>query len=204
MAMEKEKRSFGSILANFWYYHKWHTFAVIFVVFTLAVCLSQCISSESADYTVGVYLNRAVTSNETDLMEKVLEKYGKDVNGDGKVVVEIYNFSYKQSDTYTQEGESQKTRLNTELAAGEIMLLITDDYRMKEFERLEIVSDELFTLSENGSLYAQLEGVLSREEMSFFIRKTEGYNVMKVGDAEERLAANRELYAALEKANSEK
>ena len=51
-APAKPKGKFALWLENFWYYYKFHTIVVLFVLFVVTVCLVQCATKETGDLTV--------------------------------------------------------------------------------------------------------------------------------------------------------
>lgn len=51
-APAKPKGKFALWLENFWYYYKFHTIVVLFVLFVVTVCFVQCATKETGDLTV--------------------------------------------------------------------------------------------------------------------------------------------------------
>lgn len=76
-------------LENFWYHHKWK---VILGGAFLAIgvfLLVHTLSRTDPDYLICLVSMQEVDSNAAERLETILEQYGEDLNGDGKVVVEI-------------------------------------------------------------------------------------------------------------------
>ncbi len=132
-------------LQNFWYYYKWHTIIGLFIAVVLAFGVAQCSTKESPDYTIMTVFDKYVPGEVTDEIEKYFEQYGEDVNGDGKVIVHIYDAS-AGTDRDIQNANS--TRLMAELQRGEIMLFVTDEacftrlHSLDVFEKQEVFSDK--------------------------------------------------------------
>lgn len=168
-------------LENFWFYHKWHVLAAVFVIFAVTVCVTQCAAEESADYIVGLTLNRIMSQKETDILAEALEVYGEDINGDGKVTVKIYDYSYKESQN-DQIKQTNREKFRSELTSGNCMLFITDEYRKSYFDEYDMA--QKFDFAESG--YLKLDGGVglcealeeagfeNPEELYLLVRKVEG------------------------------
>ena len=141
---QSEPKSFKEKLANYWYYYKWHTIIGAFILFVLAFGFAQCATKESPDYTVITAFDKYVPSEITDAIEGELEKYGEDINGDGKTIVHIYDVS-TSTDRDTQIAQS--TKLMSEMQRGEVMLLIVDDVYFDRLAALDVfdTNNDIFT-----------------------------------------------------------
>lgn len=122
-------------LQNFWYYYKWHTIIGLFVAFVLVFGVAQCTTKEEPDYTVMTVFDKYVPSEITDEIEEYFEQFGNDINGDGQVIVHIYDAS-ASSDRDIQNANS--TRLMAELQRGEIMLFIVDEDNFSKLNDLNV------------------------------------------------------------------
>lgn len=122
-------------LQNFWYYYKWHTIIGLFIAFVLIFGVAQCTTKEEPDYTVMTVFDKYVPSEVTGKIEDYLEQFGEDINGDGKVVVHIYDAS-ASDDRDIQNANS--TRLMAELQRGEVMLFIVDEDNFSRLDNLNV------------------------------------------------------------------
>lgn len=134
-------------LQNFWYYYKWHTLIGLFIAVVLAFGLVQCCTKENPDYTVMTVFDKYVPSEVTGQIEEYLEQFGEDINGDGKVIVHIYDAS-AGTDQDIQNANS--TRLMAELQRGEVMLFITDDASFSRLHNLNVFEKQDCFVDKDG------------------------------------------------------
>ncbi|MBQ8533606.1 MAG: hypothetical protein IJ462_02110 [Clostridia bacterium] len=168
----------GQKIEHFWFYYKWHTIGALFAAFALTVCLVQCSMEEKADTTIGLYMDRQFTGSETDLLADVLSEYCEDTNGDGEVVVKIYDYSYLEIQQ-DQLKQLNKEKIMTELTGGTCVMYITDDYQQKFFDEKDIPLETQYgkyvSLSEENEILKKLteKGFKNPQDLLFLIRKTE-------------------------------
>ncbi len=127
--------TFKERMVNFWYYYKWHTLFTVFVIFILSFGLAQCATKETPDYTVITAFDKYVPNEITRAIETELERYAEDVNGDGEVIVHIYDVS---TSTDRDMQMAQSTKLMSEMQRGEVMLLIVDDVYYDKLNGLDV------------------------------------------------------------------
>lgn len=116
---------------NFWEYYKLHTIAVLFVVILTAVGVRSCINRVDTDlqiYHVGEYLIPL-----PEKIEAVLSETVKDIDGDGKVTINISNEAYSDGKDL-QAGVAIFNRIDAELMSGNPFILMTDEVYIKRFE----------------------------------------------------------------------
>ena len=78
---------------NFWFYHKWHVLAMLFIVFVLAVCILQSCTREKPDVAVMYAGAYHYSSNEALTVKEELEGVlPKDFNEDGISVVGLVTY----------------------------------------------------------------------------------------------------------------
>ncbi len=143
--------TFKERIANYWYHYKWHTIIIAFVVVILAFGFAQCATKENPDYTVITAFDRHLPIEITSAIETELEKYAEDVNGDGKVIVHMYDVS---TATDRDAQMAQSTKLMSEMQRGEVMLLIVDDVYFDKLDGLSVFEElpELFSDKDNKAL----------------------------------------------------
>lgn len=113
-----------SKLSNFWYYYKVHTIICVFLAIVLAVLISQCAAKEKYDYSVALYMEKQISEDVCDIIAQELARFGEDLDGDGKVNVEIINCSYGSNDNVRI---SQMSKLQARLTMPESVLYIVDE-----------------------------------------------------------------------------
>lgn len=136
---------------NFWYYHKWHIVlgvAAVLVVVWLTVSTLQTVKP---DYTVGMLTQKTYPEAMLDSFSKEIAKYGKDLNGDGKVVVQIVQYSLpvqtssgadSLSSVSSQRQDVQmlqvyQAKFVADLTSGTSMIFITDNESFQHQEKTE-------------------------------------------------------------------
>lgn len=80
-----------SWLENFWYHHKVGVFIGGFVLIVLTVIVVNILTRVRPDYKAVLVTESGFLPDEITYLEGILAQYGEDVNGDGKVVVNINN-----------------------------------------------------------------------------------------------------------------
>lgn len=114
---------------NFWYYHKWHVWVGTALILVAAFLVHDMTSAVKPDYQVTLITQRTISSGGTDALEKAMEKYGQDLNGDGKIVVQV-NQSMIGEDAAGANADIRAAglvRLQGDLSDGTSMIFLTDD-----------------------------------------------------------------------------
>lgn len=135
---------------NFWYYHRLHVLIAAAVVLLAAVFIAQSLQTVKPDYTVGMITSTACSDSTIDALQTAMQKYGKDLNGDGRVTVQINQYTIAPSDSGTSSGLSgvnpevqaaMQTKLVADLTTGTSIIFITDD---ASFRRQEQAGNHMF------------------------------------------------------------
>lgn len=108
---------------NFWYHYKWTTIIVAFVVIVASVMFYQILSKDDPDYVIVLGTQNSVSDEQTHRLADELEKYGRDIDGDGKVEVQIEPISLSGNTQYSMVG---KQKLLAHFSAGDVMFYIFD------------------------------------------------------------------------------
>ncbi len=111
-----------SWLENFWYHHKVAVMIGAVLVALAGVLIYDAITRVKPDYTMLLATEGGYPAEEITYFERVLEYYGEDVNGDGKVVVEIGSATLGGVQMATQGAGSQK--LQAQLITGDTLVYI--------------------------------------------------------------------------------
>ncbi len=131
---------------NFWYYHKWHVVAGVFILFVVLFTVYDFRSRENPDYEIGLITQESYPADVTDALEAQLAQYGTDLNGDGKVTVHVN--PYVVGNIGTSSGaEDPKlemagyVKITSDLSNGTSMIFVTDDASFaKEQEAFQLYS----------------------------------------------------------------
>lgn len=86
---EKQPMTPKEKLKHFWDYHKWVCIFLLFLVGVAAVAITDTVTRERPDYTVTIAADGYLPDSFIARFEEELASYGKDVNGDGEVSVQI-------------------------------------------------------------------------------------------------------------------
>lgn len=130
-------------LQNYWYHFKWHTIGALALAVVLAFMVGQCATREKFDFIAVIYTHSTIESSRMEKMEEYIEKFAEDIDGDGKVSVQIVDCSVIEGSTNSAMNQTAMSKLQAMIAAEpKAMLYIFDD---KGYDTLNsIVSEGLF------------------------------------------------------------
>lgn len=185
-------------LENFWYHHKWAFLGGVFAVIVGIVLVTQLVTRDTPDYHILLMTQQTYLQTDVAEMETMLEQYGEDLDGDGKVEVSIQNCRIAK-DT-NQQYNSGFQMVQAHLMAGDVLFFVWDESAYTMFmDGLENVLEEGTTfltplpagegVTEDGYLYdwtgdSRREASLGLQHfpkrMYFGVRDTHG----TAGDAE--------------------
>ena len=123
---------------NFWYHHKLKFWLITFVVVVLTIAVVQLINKDDPDYRVLLMTKELYTEADLAAMETLLEQYGEDLDGDGKVEIRIENCQY---------GSHVEQRKNSGIQIVQAHLMAAD----RMFFMMEPSAYEYFMRSLKGS-----------------------------------------------------
>lgn len=186
-APAKEKRTFKSYWINFWYYHKFaFWFFVIFLVCGF-LAFDPFSDHTEADYNVGLITTKNWTLQHQQRLARMLEAYADDLNGDGKVKVDVIYMLQPEDMNMLEISEYEAYRMKTysTFEAGDTMLFLIDNFNLKTYglaEQLFCRTDDYstlpddfkadentFPLSDIGIPWQQVDGV---SQHSYFSRSS--------------------------------
>ena len=154
----KEKR------ANWWWYNKRIVLAVSFFVIVIGVSVFSALSQAKPDYTVAIMTEYTFPGELQEDVAAMLERYGEDLNGDGKVVVDVqhYHFLSNVNTEYeANELQAAYVRFAADASGGDCMLYFYDDIAYAYFEANDL--GDYFApagaLTEEYALWADVPGL---------------------------------------------
>ncbi len=112
---------------HFWYYNKWYVIVAAILALFTALCISQCSNRTKYDYTAMLFCDYELSDIQTEDIADSLARFGEDVNGDGKVLVDVINCSYDKNTDYSAR-TSKTSKIQANLTNQEVLLYITDDH----------------------------------------------------------------------------
>lgn len=138
---------------NYWYHYKTPTIAGLFALGLVIFVLFQILNRPSYDFSVYLYTNDTTTSASQNALKKAVEKHAFDVNGDGKVNVQVNDFSFDTIKTGGQQAATKVQALFAELSLAKNFLIFTDEYRLQELLEQDILNKEdFFKENQNRSI----------------------------------------------------
>ncbi len=120
-------------LENFWFYHRVHVLLILAVSIMSAYLFMQSRSVIPADYTVAFVSGYGLDGDEAEAIAEQLGQYGEDVNGDGKVHVDVHQIQLdlrRLAENGGTEGEKERGQLmalEADMASCQSVLYLTDD-----------------------------------------------------------------------------
>ena len=132
LSAEKKPNSPKLKWDNFWYYHKLHVLIAIVIVSLLVFFVHDMTSRVNPDYEIGMITQTTYSTEAADQLESQLAKFGEDLNGDGKVVVQVNSYTVTDSSSSSQNVDPNAqmagfVKLSADFSEGTSMIFITDD-----------------------------------------------------------------------------
>lgn len=116
---------------NWWYYNKKILLLVIFLVAVAVSIVWSIVGKVKPDYTIALMTQSSVDADALEILEKHIADYGEDLNGDGKVVVNIANYAVANStddNAYDYNAQmAAQTQFVADMSTAESMIWIYDD-----------------------------------------------------------------------------
>lgn len=126
---------------NFWYHYKWPFWGCTFLAVVLVVMVGQLFFRDTPDYQVLLMTETAYIDNDVRVLENLLAHYGDDLDGDGKVEVNVQNCL--MGDTVHQQYNSGYQMISAHLMAADVVFFIWDEDSYTRFDKsLENVTVE--------------------------------------------------------------
>lgn len=186
MSEEKntEKKQFKSKWDNYWYYYKIHTWIGIFVVFVLAVTITQCVQTVKPDVYIDLVTSVPVTDSSIAL-DGVFDDVLTDVNEDEKKHINISTL-YLNEEMKSEQDMAMQQKMMLELAAGDVTLFIFDKTNLDRY----ITQDAYSPLSDFIDLapYQGMDGkLIERDGVPYAISLKGSKKLQELGFATDDL-----------------
>ena len=134
---EKPKLTLGQHIAGAWYRSKWLIIFVIVLAAAFAYITYDMVTAERPDYTVLVVSSDTGFYYRTVEIEEFFERFCDDRNGDGEVIVEVYNISTDYTDPNAVT--ASQAQLMSQLQSGENVIVMSD--QKTDFELIDFRGD---------------------------------------------------------------
>ena len=123
---------------NFWYYYKKPFWIIVFIIAAILIVTDPFHPTPKPDYTVGVIGSKYWSDELQTALENALTPYGEDLNGDGKVIVDVQYYLLPEDTSAMDPNELQanQVRLFGDVEASSFMLYLCDEYNAKNYAEL--------------------------------------------------------------------
>lgn len=102
---------------NYWYHYKWHTIGALFIVVVLAITIGQMVNRDDPDYTIMLVTENGVPEGAVQRFAAELEAVGRDLDGDGKVEVQVMPITMGQG----QLAAASAQQMVVHIAAADVL-----------------------------------------------------------------------------------
>ena len=174
---EQKKRA----RANWWYYH-WGVVAAAAVLAVSVVYVAHgLLTTVDPDYTVAVVTAEALPDEAVQNLQTALEAYAGDANGDGRVLVQVNNYTWSANATLTDMNGQMAgaTQMNTDLSSGESNIWILEDPAGFE-EAYGALSEKLGADWENKLIPWTAQPTLSGLDLGSYATTADGTGTVSV------------------------
>lgn len=113
---------------NWWFYHKKHLIIGILAAALVVYFFYSVVFQPKPDYKIALMNQIALEDSALTILENQIAKYGEDLNGDGKVLVEISNYALtSEDDAYApQMYQALIVKFSVDISEGESMIWLHD------------------------------------------------------------------------------
>ena len=192
--------------ANFWHYSKWYVIATVAIVALIVFMVAQCVSKPKYDLKVVYFTYTPALDELTEPIAEYIEKYAEDIDGDGKVNVQIINCSVSDGQGSVMNRNTTLQKLQSILVAEESALLfITDEKADAYFENMSEGDKDFFynTVKLDENFYKEVKtkeayGTLP-EGLSLSCRKIEETVLEDEDDAEKYYDVAKDIVEKIKK-----
>ena len=124
---------------NFWYHHKLKFWLILFAVVVAVVGITQLLTRDEPDYCVLLVTEVAYTPPQKEALATLLESYGTDIDGDGKVEVQVENCLYGKG--LNQQQNSGVQQVQAHLITADRLFFMFEPNTYEQFASV-LVDDE--------------------------------------------------------------
>lgn len=182
---EKKKLSFWKRITNFLYHNKWWLVITVFLIGTFGYMAVDLLTTVHPDMIVMVLTDDPTLQQTNNYLSEYFEQYIDDLNGDGRVYVDIYAIPVDDDISINEYYTGNMTKLSSQFQMADAIMVITDSVANKT-----ILADE--TLVDLEELFPDNKNVHGK---GFYIRNTDFMD--KVGYT--GVVLDRDIYIGLRK-----
>ncbi len=204
--MAVEPKTFKEKLQNYWYHFKFQTILAAFLIILVAVLTVQCANREKYDFSVMYFVYTPALDSQLDKVEEYFEAKAKDLNGDGKVNVNVLNCSVSPDSTDMNYRNTVFTKIQaTIVAERSTVLFIIDDSSKEYFDSVfeqSLFIEEPLALGKEFSKATATDGVELPENLMLGLRAINGTTFENNGEAKAAFTECQRILNEMKKQNS--
>lgn len=148
---------------NFWYYHKWHVLLGLLGILLAFMLVYSLSTVTSPDYQITLLSPYPRSATALEALQQQLSVFGKDRNADGKVVVQVQQYTVASTEELSnainpQANMAGTAQLQGDAQTGGTVIFLTDDFealqaRYSFFTDLNAPYTGIDTMPQNGTYY---------------------------------------------------
>lgn len=114
---------------NWWYYHKWYVVCGLILLWILGDIIGSTLLQKKPDFQIAYVGENPLADDTAAALEEAFGQLGGDFNGDGKVFVQINQYTAGQEGAPEAAlyGYSSQAKLIGDISACESYFFLTDD-----------------------------------------------------------------------------
>lgn len=119
---------------NWWYYNRFRLLAAAVAIGLIASFVYSIVSKVEPDYTVALVTSYTMPESGRKELERCIEAYADDRNGDGQVRVTVANYAMSDDPTTSQDAqaaEAEFVKLTADFTTNESMIFLHDESAFK-------------------------------------------------------------------------
>lgn len=128
-------------ISNFWYYYKIHVFFGILILLFAIVLIKDMTKTVSYDYNIAFVGNRQIPEEEVDLLQEWFEKNAEDLNSDGEVHVQIWD--YFLDEKAPQAFVINQTKFSADVQSGTSMIFFMNKENYEHYKDMGVFPENL-------------------------------------------------------------
>ncbi len=164
---ELQKHSIWQRIGNFFYHNKWWLWLACFFVFLVGYLVWQIVTTVHPDLIVLLVVDDdTLNYGYNASMCELFRQYTEDVNGDGKVVAEVYYMPASERISENDGYTGDMTKLFAEFQISEAVIVISD----ADADKYIVPDSTLYDLEADFGQYAQTD------KMRFYLSDTDFAN----------------------------
>ena len=194
--------TFGEKLKNIWYHDKLAVIIVSVLTIAIALLIAQCATKTKYDATIVLFNYTMAGDPICDKMEEYLKPYFEDINGDGKVNVNVINCSLSGSANGEYNYSKRLALQSIQATDSSALLYITDEYSYKELtEKLDFFEGEPVKFSNDFYEYCVDESgfYATPKGLQISCRRIENTSIENGKNIETHLAQARNFLSKLQR-----